>query len=179
VDWSEYDKAESANAPATAGAPRKAGAVSQRVYATETPGHNSRMRDLHVSVRDHSPGEIEKLKGAFPQFEDVIAYNMAYGSHKYFLLKNKEGPPSYGYFDNMRPQTEIHPLFWVATVDRMIMDGHGLPFEDGVHRDNFIGTIMAIMSDSRVQYDKVTSKAEIKATQTGRSESSALPAQTR
>jgi hypothetical protein len=156
VDWRNF---KSSDVPPDE-APLEPRPVSQEVYATETPGHNAYMRDLHVVARKHDEQDLKKLQEEIPQPNDVIAYNMSYGEHKYFLLSGEEESPWYGYFDKVRPK--IHPLFWVATVDRRIMDGHGLPFDDGVRRDNFVGTVMAIMADSRVQFHEVKSKAELK-----------------
>lgn len=68
---------------------------------------------------------------------------MLYGKQDYFLLRGQDGTPWYGYFNNARTKEAIHPLFWVATVDPLIMDGHGLPFDEGVRRDNFVGTTRA------------------------------------
>jgi hypothetical protein len=163
VDWRNYKSSGATHEVSPGEAPIEPGPVSQKVYATETPGHNAYMRDLHVVARKHDEQDLKKLQERIPRLDDVIAYNMLYGGHKYFLLRSEEGSPWYGYFDNVRPKKEIHPLFWVATVDRRIMDGHGLPFDDGVRRDNFVGTVMAIMADSRVRFHEVESKAEVKA----------------
>jgi hypothetical protein len=163
VDWRDYKAPGSPDPAPTNASPRQAGPVSQKVYATETPGHNAYMRDLHVVVRKSSTQDVATLRKNVANPDDVIAYNMAYGGQKYFLLRGEEGWPWYGYFDNVRPKSEIHPLFWVATVDRMIMDGHGLPFDDDVRRDNFVGTVMALVADSRVQFTQAASKVQVRA----------------
>jgi hypothetical protein len=162
VDWRDYKAPGSSEPDPTDASPRQPGPVSQKVYATETPGHNAYMRDLHVVVSNSSPEDVAKLRRNVTNLDDVIAYNMSYGGQKYFLLRSKEGWPSYGYFDNVRPKTNIHPLFWVATVDRRIMDGHGLPFDDAVRRDNFVGTVMALVADSRVQFTEPVSKVQVR-----------------
>jgi hypothetical protein len=152
VPWNNYNPSNPS--------PAKPTPVSQNVYATQTPGHNAYMRDLHLRVHRQEPKVLEKLKVDFPNFTNVVAYNTLYGGHEYFLLKHKTELPWFGYFDRVRPATEIHPLFWVATVDRMIMNGHGLPFDDTVRLDNFVGTVMALMVDSRVKHDTLPSTAE-------------------
>lgn len=153
VDWRNYKASDESSRTSTW--------VSQKVYAKNTPGHNDYMRDLHVEVKKYNEAEMVK----FTNF-DVIKYNMSHGSQTNFLLRSEDRWPWYGYFRNLRPKKEIHPLFWVATVDRKIMDGHRLPFDDKVRRDNFVGMVMALMADSRVTWDTNTSsKAEIRTIQ--------------
>jgi hypothetical protein len=163
-DWTHYDPAQMGTNSSNSNQLPERKPISQQEYATRTPGHNPYMRDFQVVIKSNSEKEIENLKRNFPNYEDIIAYNRLYGSHKYFLLK-KEGEekwPPYGYFNNLRPSEEIHPLFWVATVDRRIMDGHSLPFNEDARRENFIGTVMALMADSRVKYHTLPSMAAMK-----------------
>ncbi len=148
VDWSHYDP----NNPSPVQSQPEPTDVSQEVYAKETPGHNPYMRDLRVVMKKNTEAELANLRKNKADTNDVIGYGIRYGSPKYFLLKGQEGSSWYGYFDYVRPKKEVHPLFWVATVGPMIIDGHGLPFAEGPRRDNFVATIMALITDSRVQH---------------------------
>jgi hypothetical protein len=145
MDWS---KAQSADT--------KPSAVPQGIYARRTPGHNPFMRDFRVTVKRYDERETGK-----PQSEDVIAYSMEYGSYAYIPLKNRDGLPWFAYFNENRPKETLHPLFWVATVDSAIMNGHKIPFDDPERRDNFVGTIMALMHNSPVVYGEVKSSVTV------------------
>ena len=145
VDWSHYQPGIATPAPTPTD-------ISQRVYAQRTPGHNPYMRDLHVIMRPSTADQLANLQKNHADTNDVIGYGFRYGRQSYFLLKGQNGSSYYGYFDTTRPKNEVHPLFWVATVGPMIIDGHGLPFDQGIRRDNFLATIMTLLSDSRVQH---------------------------
>jgi hypothetical protein len=148
VDWSQYHPVDSL----TSSPPAEPTDVSQRIYTKNTPGHNAHMRDLRVVIKPNTAAQIANLQKNHADTNDVIGYGFRYGRQSYFLLKGDRGSSCYGYFDTVRPKSEVHPLFWVATVDPMIIDGHGLPFDEGTRRDNFLATIMTLISDSRVQH---------------------------
>ncbi len=152
-DWKSY-----ASSPDTSPELRE---VSQAVYAKETPGHNIYMRDVHIAVKRNTESKVEDLKTNYRHYDDPIAFNMHYGARNYFLLGGDNGESWYGYFDKARPEKDIHPLFWVTSVDRMIMHGHGLPFDSNdIRQSNFLATVMAIVFDSRVQHHQVKSRAK-------------------
>jgi hypothetical protein len=158
IDWSDYSEKISKGEFVPVKVP-----VPQSEYARHTPGHNAYMRDLHLAVEKHTAEQLQELRESGEEFENVIHYNVQHGKQEYFLLNSREGEPLYGFFKNVRAVQAIHPLFWVATVDKRLMDGHALPFHDKLHRDNFVGMIMAVMQDSRVMYAEQRSMVKLKA----------------
>jgi hypothetical protein len=167
-DWSQYEP----------GKPMAASHVEvpQIIYARNTPGHNPYMRDCRLVIATNSPADLANLQNENINPDKVIEYsfrNTAKDYWNYILLKGEHGVSSYGYFQPTRPDEARHPLFYVATVDPLIMDGHGLPFAEGFRRDNFVATILSLLVHSRVRYATNTpGTVELRAEQHAQSKSS-------
>jgi len=147
MDWSTYqpDDAAALTNPLAD--------ISQKIYARNTPGHNAYMRDYRLVIKPNDTNQLAQLKDNNAGTNDIITYGFRYGkAWQYFLLKGAHNESSFGYFNPVRPTTNVHPLFCVATVDPLVMNGHSLPFEDSSRRENFMATIMTLLSDSRVQH---------------------------